>query len=31
MIPHKNVSRDLTVKKQDLAEMSTILMVLTEI
>ena len=29
--PHKNVSRDLTKKKQDLTEMSIILMVLTEI
>ena len=30
-IPHKKVSRDLTEKKQDLTEMSIILMVLTEI
>ena len=28
---HKKVSRDLTKKKQDLTEMSIILMVLTEI
>ena len=31
MISHKKVSRDLTKKKQDLTEMSIILMVLTEI
>ena len=31
MIPHKKVSRDLTKKKQDLTEMSILLMVLTEI
>ena len=30
-IPHKKVSRDLTEKKQDLTDMSIILMVLTEI
>ena len=29
--PHKKVSQDLTKKKQDLTEMSIILMVLTEI
>ena len=29
--PHKKVSQDLTEKKQDLTEMSIILMVLTEI
>ena len=29
--PHKKVSRDLTKKKQDLTEMSIILMVLAEI
>ena len=29
--PHRKVSRDLTEKKQDLTEMSIILMVLTEI
>ena len=29
--PHKKVYRDLTEKKQDLTEMSIILMVLTEI
>ena len=30
-LPHKKVSRDLTEKKQDLTEISIILMVLTEI
>ena len=30
-IPHKKVSQDLTEKKQDLTEMSIILMVLTKI
>ena len=29
--PHKKVSQDLTEKKQDLTEMSTILMVLAKI
>ena len=29
--PHKKVSQDLTEKKQDLTQMSTILMALTEI
>ena len=29
--PHKKVSRDLTEKKQDLIEMSIILIVLTDI
>ena len=31
MISHKKVSRDLTKKKQDLTEMSIILMILTKI
>ena len=31
MHPHKKVSRDLIEKKQDLTEMSIILMLLTEI
>ena len=30
-LPHKKVSRDLTEKKQDVTEMSIVLMVLTEI
>ena len=31
MHPHKKVRRDLTEKKQDVTEMSIILMLLTEI